>query len=762
MKARCLFLSAIFCIGWLLAINNARAQGTAFTYQGNLSDGGKPANGGYDLAFTIFNAPTNGTIIGGGITNLATGVTNGLFIATLDFGGGVFTGPARWLQIGVRTNGSTGPFVMLSPRQALTPAPYAVTAATIGGTVPASQLTGTLSSTQLGGIYTNAVVFSNAANTFVGNAAGASNLQAASLTGAVSIANGGTGQTTPAAALSALGAPGLAANNVFSGANAFSYFSLLGSGSRGGVYWTNDSNGALMLSPADSVFNFFINAGHGGAGNGVEWQLELNQMYLGPVNGGHFQFGLGSDTLGDAFVMQYYGAAMSNYTRSHALGWHLKYALGDLFWDSWAETYGATNGVNTSGASVLHFTLPVAGGNQDWHQVGPVSGLTLDSDTGVEIPGYERNGFSAVAPATTNCAINLTNAQYEEFDLTQPAYFYETNLNLFGHFANPVALHPTLLIYSGAAAQPVTFPGNWIWFGDNGAGIAPTNIPAATVMRVDLTVTVGFVTNRLAHYTLGSYLPAYDANALSFFNAAGIININERNAVNTLVTSLKGTASTLGGTLWSRLDAFYPFLGGTAGSASWNLINPGLYQIAWHGSPTFDGNGATGDGATAYGDTGMNPATASAPNYTQNSASFGAYLKTLGTPGGQNSYFGAVVLPARASLFYNPGYLILDGMNSANNDLGTLPAAPGVAIGSRTSVTNGVFLAGGITHSGASTSAVGVPNASFYVLARNSAGLQYPINATEGCFFIGGGLSTTDVGNLNNIILVFVTALGRQ
>ena len=31
----------------------AFAQGTAFTYQGRLNDGGNPANGIYDLRFTV-------------------------------------------------------------------------------------------------------------------------------------------------------------------------------------------------------------------------------------------------------------------------------------------------------------------------------------------------------------------------------------------------------------------------------------------------------------------------------------------------------------------------------------------------------------------------------------------------------------------------------------------------------------------------------------------------------------------------------------
>jgi hypothetical protein len=32
--------------------------GTAFTYQGRLTDGGTPANGTYDLRFRLFNAPS--------------------------------------------------------------------------------------------------------------------------------------------------------------------------------------------------------------------------------------------------------------------------------------------------------------------------------------------------------------------------------------------------------------------------------------------------------------------------------------------------------------------------------------------------------------------------------------------------------------------------------------------------------------------------------------------------------------------------------
>jgi hypothetical protein len=102
------------------------AQGTAFTYQGRLNDGGSPANGSYDLQFALFDAATGGHQVGGAVTNLAVGVTNGLFTTTTDFGPGIFTGSALWLQIGVETNGGGGNFILLNKLQPITPTPYAI------------------------------------------------------------------------------------------------------------------------------------------------------------------------------------------------------------------------------------------------------------------------------------------------------------------------------------------------------------------------------------------------------------------------------------------------------------------------------------------------------------------------------------------------------------------------------------------------------------------------------------------------------------
>jgi len=123
-----LFLAAATC---------ANAQGTEFTYQGRLNDNGSPANGTYDLSFLVYNSAIAPTPAGGPISIPGVAVSNGLFTVTVDFGGGLFTGPQRWLEISVRTNGGAN-FVVLEPRQVVTSVPYATHAATASNVVSGS------------------------------------------------------------------------------------------------------------------------------------------------------------------------------------------------------------------------------------------------------------------------------------------------------------------------------------------------------------------------------------------------------------------------------------------------------------------------------------------------------------------------------------------------------------------------------------------------------------------------------------------------
>ena len=108
------------------SISGAAAMGTAFTYQGRLIDANNIADGLYDFQFKLYDALVGGAQQGIINTVQDLDIIEGYFTALLDFGDGVFDGNDRWLEIGVRPGTSTGSYTTLSPRQPITPTPYAL------------------------------------------------------------------------------------------------------------------------------------------------------------------------------------------------------------------------------------------------------------------------------------------------------------------------------------------------------------------------------------------------------------------------------------------------------------------------------------------------------------------------------------------------------------------------------------------------------------------------------------------------------------
>jgi hypothetical protein len=122
--------SLLMLAGFLLIATTVFAQSTSFTYQGRLTDGGNPATNTYDMQFKLYDTQDVGTGAqqGDTLTNSNVQVTNGVFTIGLDFGAcaSCFDGTARYLEISIRPAGSAGPYTVLSPRQPVTSAPYAV------------------------------------------------------------------------------------------------------------------------------------------------------------------------------------------------------------------------------------------------------------------------------------------------------------------------------------------------------------------------------------------------------------------------------------------------------------------------------------------------------------------------------------------------------------------------------------------------------------------------------------------------------------
>jgi hypothetical protein len=99
--------------------------GTGFTYQGRLMENGSPASGEYDFIFTLYDAQTDGVQIGQESSLFNQPVSGGLFTVIVDFGAQAFDGNARWIEIAIRAP-EQDLYQTLTPRQPVTPAPYAL------------------------------------------------------------------------------------------------------------------------------------------------------------------------------------------------------------------------------------------------------------------------------------------------------------------------------------------------------------------------------------------------------------------------------------------------------------------------------------------------------------------------------------------------------------------------------------------------------------------------------------------------------------
>ncbi len=125
MNIKTILRSILAALVFFIATRSLQAQGTAFTYQGLLGDGGGPATGLYDFRFKLYFDQQGNSQAGQSYLVSAVGVTNGLFATTIDFGAGIFAGSNFWLEIDVKTNASDA-YTDLAPLQAITPTPYSI------------------------------------------------------------------------------------------------------------------------------------------------------------------------------------------------------------------------------------------------------------------------------------------------------------------------------------------------------------------------------------------------------------------------------------------------------------------------------------------------------------------------------------------------------------------------------------------------------------------------------------------------------------
>ena len=118
MKLLRIFLTSVFLALALPAQLSAQTD-TTFTYQGELKQSGQPANGNFNLTFSLWDSLQNGSQVLGDLQINAVPVSDGTFTVNLDFGANAFNNANRWLEIEV--NGQT-----LAPRQFVSRSPYSI------------------------------------------------------------------------------------------------------------------------------------------------------------------------------------------------------------------------------------------------------------------------------------------------------------------------------------------------------------------------------------------------------------------------------------------------------------------------------------------------------------------------------------------------------------------------------------------------------------------------------------------------------------
>ena len=235
-------------------------------------------------------------------------------------------------------------------------------------------------------------------------------------------------------------------------------------------------------------------------------------------------------------------------------------------------------------------------------------------------------------------------------------------------------------------------------------------------------------------------------------------------ATNTLFSQLTSAG------LYSKLNVFYPMLGGTVFSnqLNGNRTSGTTYDLSLFGGFSYSSSGTTGNGINGYGDTGYNNQLLLQDDY-----SWGVYQFSNTTPAKTDEIIMGVRIGTSPPVFQLASEIAGVGYftRSGNDNTATAPNSGnrnGFYIVNRTNSTgSNVYRNGNLTPilsvSGTYTKAA--PGGNFYVWNWNQDGAPYFNSyANQGLsfIFIGKGLTNTEITNLSNIINTFQTTLGRN
>jgi len=250
----------------------------------------------------------------------------------------------------------------------------------------------------------------------------------------------------------------------------------------------------------------------------------------------------------------------------------------------------------------------------------------------------------------------------------------------------------------------------------------------------------------------------YDTDAQAFFTAANITDTTQKDAVNTMVLSLKSNS------LWDKLVAIYPMVGGTSSTHKFNLKSPidldGSYRLTFGGSTNHDSKGVLFNGSNAYANTYLN---SNSIYLSQNSTSMWFY-STGGKPSGN---FDERIIMGANNITLNTPYSSLNHSQLRDSYGGTDTKNTSFGNGflgiSRISSSNFVYYINGSSLFTAYADSQTISDRNLFIGACNdNNNPNYYSFLWCGFSAIGTGLTSVESSTLSTIVTAYETALSRN
>lgn len=246
-----------------------------------------------------------------------------------------------------------------------------------------------------------------------------------------------------------------------------------------------------------------------------------------------------------------------------------------------------------------------------------------------------------------------------------------------------------------------------------------------------------------------------DADADAFILAAAIIDGTQISAINTLVITLKNEG------IWTKIKAFYPFIGGNANSHKWNLKDPRdldvAFRLSFINTPIQDAFGMKVNGTNNYANTHLNPSTV----FLDKAVCFGFYQTVISTKTGNDVHFFGADTASSTNYMDIQGNTTFTNSNFLNNaTVQSMPYVGKIILINSTPTNKALYVNSNTTGYSAITG--NFPNLKLWLGCMNyNNGYYSGVNSTFGAAWIMIGLTDDQVTQLRTIITTFQTALSR-